>query len=88
MPCTWWLSWLAVERPWSALFYRGTISATVGSFQLGAAFAGRKALAIESLLMSGCGQSHEPPENASKKLWLRLALTRSEKYEPKEVSIA
>ena len=34
---------------------RGTISGTGGSFQLGA-FADWRALTIESLLMSGCGQ--------------------------------
>ena len=46
----------------------GTISGTVGSFQSEGAFADWKALAIESWLMSGCGQGYEPPENGSKKL--------------------
>ena len=39
---------------------RSTISGTVGSFQAGRAFASLKALTIESLLMKGCGQGHEP----------------------------
>ena len=31
-----------------------------------------RVLAIESSLMSGCGQGHEPPKNDSEKLWLKL----------------
>ena len=38
---------LAVKRPWS-----------VGSFQSGGALSGWRALTIERLLMSGCGQVH------------------------------
>ena len=58
---------------------RGSICGTVDSFQL-EVFSGLKALTVESLLMSRCGQSYEPPENCSKKLWLKfpvLALSRS-----------
>jgi len=46
----------------------GTISGLVGSIQSGGACAGRKALTIESLLMSGCGWGYEPKEIVSKKL--------------------
>ena len=35
----------------------GSISGSVGSFQLGEAFTGQRALTIVSLLMSGCGRS-------------------------------
>ena len=38
-----------------------TIFDTVGSFHPGGAFAGQWALIIESLLLSGHGQVHEPP---------------------------
>jgi len=77
LPCTWQLPWLAIEKPWSALvgpflsfldtngllcLFRGSISGTVGSFQSGEAFAGRRALTIVSLLMSGRGRGHEPWE--------------------------
>ena len=34
-----------------------------GSFQSGGAFSGRRALTIERLVMSGCGQGHEPAKN-------------------------
>jgi len=47
---------------------RGTISGLVGSIQSGGVHAGRTALSIESLLMSGCGWGHEPKEIVSKKL--------------------
>ena len=72
---TWQLPWLAVEKPWSALAwaflsfltqmgvtlpFRGSISGTVGSFQLGEAFTGRRALTIVSSLMSGHGRGHDP----------------------------
>ena len=38
---------------------------TVGSFWSGGALAGRRALTIESSLMSGCSQGHKPTEIAS-----------------------
>ena len=46
--------------------YRGTIniSGSVG-FQSGRAFAGQRALTIESLLMSEYGQGYEPTEIVS-----------------------
>ena len=37
-----------------------TISGTVGNFQSGGAFTGQRDLIIKSLLMSRCGQGHEP----------------------------
>ena len=56
--CAWQLSWLAVERPWSASIpYRGSISGTVGRV-----FTGWRAMAIESLPMSGCSQGNEPQQ--------------------------
>ena len=61
-PCdsTWWLSWLAVERSWSALaglFLSFTPQRDVETAPL------PRALTIVSLLMSGCGRGHEPQEN-------------------------
>jgi len=54
--------WLAIEEPWLAQAQKplrsprsGTISESVGSFQFAGELAGRTALTIESLLMSGCG---------------------------------
>ena len=47
---------------------RDSISGILGSFQSGGTFSGRRALAIEGLLMSGCVQGHEPTENGSIKL--------------------
>ena len=47
---------------------------------MGRAFAGWKALNIESSLMSGCGYSYDPAKNVPKKLWLKfpeLAPSRS-----------
>ena len=38
----------------------GSLSGCLGSFQSGGAFLGRRALTIERLVMSGCGQGHEP----------------------------
>ena len=67
VPCTWQLPWLAREERWSAVSTnrlmqellpspcRGTISESVGNFQSAGALAGRRALTIESSLMSGCG---------------------------------
>ena len=43
-----------------------------GSFQSNGAFTGKKALAIESLLKSACGQGHESQHSGSKKLWLKF----------------
>ena len=40
--------------------FKGSISGTVGSFHLGEAFTGQRALTIVSSLMSGCGRGHEP----------------------------
>ena len=40
--------------------YRGSISGTVGSFQLGEAFTCWRALTIVSSLMSGHGRGHDP----------------------------
>lgn len=40
-----------------------TISGSVGRRSV----CGQRVLTIESLLMSRCGQSHEPPENSSRK---------------------
>ena len=75
VPCTWQLLWLAVEKLWSALawpflsfltqtgvlcWFRGSISGSVGSFQSGKVFTGRRALTIVSSLMSGRGRGHEP----------------------------
>ena len=42
---------------------RGSISGFLGSFQSGGAFFGLRALTIERLVMSGCGQRHEPTKN-------------------------
>ena len=42
----------------SPLISWSTISDTVGIFQSEGAFAGQRALTIESLLMSGCGQGN------------------------------
>ena len=42
---------------------RGFLSDTIGSFQSAEVFAGQRALTVVSLLMSGCGQGHEPPEH-------------------------
>ena len=59
---------------------RGTISGLVGNIQSGEVLGGWRALTIESLLMSGCGQGHEPKATVSKKLQLKfpvLALSRS-----------
>ena len=39
----------------------GSISETLGSFRSGEAFAGRTAMTIESLLISGCSQGCEQP---------------------------
>ena len=57
--------WLALARPFltivaqmrnrSPCIWACTISVSVGSFQSGGAFACRRALTIESSLMSGCG---------------------------------
>ena len=46
----------------------GTISGIVGSIQSGGALARRKALTIESSLMSGCGWGNEPKEIVPVKL--------------------
>ena len=73
----WRLSWLAVEWLWLVLagpfltllaqcrnpLPSPCISGTIGSFQSGGAFGGWRALTIESLLISMCGQCHEPPGN-------------------------
>ena len=45
-----------------------TISGTVGSFLSQGAFAGWRALTIDSSLMSECCEGYEPPENDSKRL--------------------
>ena len=73
--CTWWLSWLTVERPWSTLArlflsffstkcYRNHFSALVGLHfrhcKSEGVFTGRTA---KLLLMSGHGQGREPQEN-------------------------
>ena len=42
---------------------RGSISGNVGSFQSGQAFAGQTALAVQSLLLSGCDKGHKPAQN-------------------------
>ena len=42
---------------------RDSISGFLGSFQSGGAFPGRRTLAIEHSLMSGCVQDHEPAKN-------------------------
>ena len=42
---------------------RDSISGFLGSFQSGGAFSGWRALTIECLVMSGCGQGHEPAKN-------------------------
>ena len=42
---------------------RDSISGFLGSFQSGGVFSGRRALTIECLIMSECGQDHEPAEN-------------------------
>ena len=57
---------------------RGTISESVSSFQSGGAFAGWRALTIESMQMSGCGEGHEPKEIVSKKLWLKFPVAPAE----------
>ena len=48
------------RRYGSSASFRGSISGTVGSFQSGEAFTGRRALNIVSSLMTGCGRGHEP----------------------------
>ena len=45
--------------------------------------------AIESLLMSGYGQGHEPPENVSRIFGSRFQCSKQKwNYKPKKVSIA
>ena len=92
----WRLSWLAVEWPWSVLagpiltllaqcrnpLPSPCISGTIGSFQSGGAFVGWKALTIESLLMSMCGQCHEPSENGQLS---SASFKQKWKYGPKKV---
>ena len=57
---------------------RGSISDILGSFQSGGALSGRKALTIERLLMSGCGQGPELVKVTWKKLWFKFpGLTHS-----------
>ena len=57
---------------------RGSISDTLGSFQSGGTLCGQRALAIERLLISGCGQGYELVKDMSKKLWLKFpGLTHS-----------
>ena len=81
------LDWLcsAMARPHLTLLgqtkiaplpLKDIISGTVGSFWSGGAFSGLRAMSIESSLVSGCGQGHESPEFASKKLW-HLVQTQS-----------
>ena len=71
-------------------FCRGTISESVSSFQSGGAFAGWRALTIESMQMSGCGEGHEPNEIVSKKLWLKFPVAPAEVeiWTKKKVTIA
>ena len=75
MPCTWRLSWLAIERPWLALagpsvsFLAQTGVETsplpfhVLHFGFRRQFAGQRALIIVSLLMTRCVWGHETQEN-------------------------
>ena len=48
-----------VDTGWTISYLVSSIPGTLGSFQSGGPFAGRRALTIENLLMSGCGQSYE-----------------------------
>ena len=55
-------------------------SRSVSSFQSAGMFGGQRALTIETLLINGCDQGHEPTESVSIKLWLKfpaLAPSRS-----------
>ena len=54
VPCAWQLLWLAVKWVQKPLLFsfRGTLSGSVGSFQLSGAFDGQKALTIKSSLLS------------------------------------
>ena len=42
---------------------RGSIPGNIGSLQSGQAFAGQKALAVQSLLLIGCDKGHKPAKN-------------------------
>ena len=56
----------------------GYISDILGSFPSGGVLSGQRALTIERLLMSGCGQGHELVRDIWKKLWLKFpGLTHS-----------
>ena len=48
------------------------LSDILGSFQSGGVLSGWRALTIERLLMSGCGQGHELVKDMWKKLWLKF----------------
>ena len=79
-----WLLQLAVEKPWSMpgeppflhkRAYktllppcRGFIPDILGSFQFGGVLSGQRALTIERLLMSGCGQHQQLVKDMLKKL--------------------
>ena len=51
---------------------RGSISYILGSFQSGGTLSGWRALTIECLIMSGCGQGHELVKDMWKELWLKF----------------
>ena len=57
---TWRLLQLAIVKAWSAV--DDSIFGFLG-FQSGGGFSGRKALTTECLVISGCGQGHEPAKN-------------------------
>ena len=61
----------------------------LGSFQSEGALSGQRALTIERLLMSGCGQGRELVKDMWKKLWLKfpgLTYSRSENTGEKGVT--
>ena len=48
-----------VNTGWTISHLVSSISGTIGSFKSGGAFAGQRALTIENLLTSGCGQGRK-----------------------------
>ena len=53
--------------------FMSSVSGTVGGFQSGEAFTGRRALTIERLVMSGCGQGHKPANKLLKEVVHRVS---------------
>ena len=66
-----WLDYLLAQTSVETLLSprMGTISGSVGSFWSRGVLADQRALTIESLLMSGCGQGHEPQEIVLQQLY-------------------